>query len=127
MIKKLIPSLLDASAAELAAFRVHLRGSYRVPPDTPPDEAELAFEELADKIIAYLSSPDPKAPDPPYRVGACKACGAEDCYAIAEPWAAKLIYADGLGYISGGLCCAHRNGGCDWSIVGECAHPIVPV
>ena len=127
MIRRILPSLLNAADAEVAAFRARLRDSYWVPPGTPSDKADLVFEELADKIIAYLSSPNPKSPDPPYRVGPCKSCGAGDCYAIAEPWAAKLIYADGMGYVTGGLCCAHRNGGCDWSIVGECAHPMVPV
>jgi hypothetical protein len=45
-----------------------------------PDQAERAFDEMADKIIAYLSSPIPSAPDPPYRVGPCTACGKDDCW-----------------------------------------------
>jgi hypothetical protein len=122
MIRRILPSLLNASDAEVAAFRARLRDSYWVPPGTPSDKADLVFEELADKIIAYLSSPDPKAPDPPYYVGSCRSCGAEDCHAIAAPWASKLIYCEGGAYVSGGLCCAHHIG---WSAMGRCAHPMV--
>jgi len=120
---RLIPSLLNASTSEVTASRAQMRERYRVPAGTPAEEADLAFEEIADKIIAYLSSPVPSAPDPPYRVGPCKSCGAEDCYAIAEPWAAKLIYSEGEAYVSGGLCCAHHIG---WSAIGRCAHPMMP-
>ena len=72
---RLLPSMLNATPSEVAAFRAYMRDRYRVPPDTSPDKADLAFEELADKIIAYLSSPDPKSPDPPYKVGACRGRG----------------------------------------------------
>jgi len=94
---RLIPPMLRTSDAELAAFRVQLRSRFKVPPDTPSDEADLASEELADKIIAYVSSPDPKAPDPPYRVGPSKSCDG-DCYATAEPWAALLILIEAKAY-----------------------------
>jgi hypothetical protein len=93
-----------------------------MPDGTPADEADQAFEEIADKIIAYLSSPVPSAPDPPYRVGPCRSCGAEDCYATAEPWAAPLTLIEGRAYITGGFCCAHR---IEWSAVGNCAHPMI--
>ena len=55
--------MLKASDAELAAFRAQLRSRLMVPADTPPEEVDIAFEEIADKIIAYLSSPVPSAPD----------------------------------------------------------------
>jgi hypothetical protein len=119
---RLIPSMLKASDADLAAVRAQLRSRLMVPPDTPPEEVDLALEEIADKIIAYLSSPVPSAPDPPYRVGPCKSCGAEDCYATAEPWAAPLTLIDGKGYITGGFCCAHHIG---WPAIGDCAHPMI--
>ena len=98
---RLIPSMLKASDAGLAAFRAQLRSPHGAS-GHPPEEADLAFEEIADKIIAYLSSLVPSAPDPPYRVGPCKSCGAEDCYATAEPGAAPLTLIDGKGYITGG-------------------------
>jgi hypothetical protein len=119
---RLIPSMLKASDADLAAFRAQLRSRLMVPPDTPPEEVDLAFEEIADKIIAYLSSPVPSAPDPPYRVGPCRSCGAEDCYATAEPWSAPMTLIEGRAYVTGGFCCAHR---IDWSAVGNCAHPMI--
>ena len=100
---RLIPSLLNASTSEVTAFRAQMLERYRV----PAEEADLALEEIADKIIAYLSSPVPSAPDPPYNVGPCKSCGAEDCYATAEPWTAPLTLIDGKGYLTGGSCCAH--------------------
>jgi hypothetical protein len=81
-----------------------------------------AFHEMADKIIAYLSSPIPSAPDPPYCVGPCKSCGSDDCFAIAELWAAPSIYIDGKAYITAGLCCAHHVG---WAAIDDCAHPMV--
>ena len=92
--------MLKASDAELAAFRAQLRSRLMVPADTPPEEVDLAFEEIADKIIAYLSS----------------------CYATAEPWAAPLTLSDGKGYITGGFCCAHQIG---WPAIGDCAHPMI--
>jgi hypothetical protein len=119
---RLIPSLLNASTSDVAAFRARMRERYRVPAGTPAEEADLALEEIADKIIAYLSSPDPKSPDPPYKVGACKSCGAEDCYATAEPWAAPVTLIDGKGYITGGFCCAHHIG---WPAISDCAHPMI--
>jgi hypothetical protein len=93
-----------------------------VPPDTPPDKAETAFERLADLIVSYLSSPIPNAPDLPCYVGLCITCGAEDCLPIAQPWAVPLIYLDGEAYVSGGLCC-----GRPWAKghQGRCAHPMV--
>jgi hypothetical protein len=98
-----------------------MRDRYTVPKNTP-SKADLAFEELADKIIAYLSSPIPSAPDPPYHVGPCWSCSNDDCFAIAEPWAAPSIYSDGKAYITGGLCCAHHVG---WAATDDCAHPMV--
>jgi hypothetical protein len=77
---RLLPSLLHAAASEVAAFRAQMRERFAAPPGTPPDQAERAFDEMADKIIAYLSSPVPSAPDPPYRVGPCTACGKDDCW-----------------------------------------------
>jgi hypothetical protein len=118
---RLIPSLLNASTSEVTAFRAQMRERYRVPAGTPAEEADLALEEIADKIIAYLSSPVPSAPDPLYSVGPCKSCGAEDCYATAEPWAAPLTLIDGKAYITGGFCCAHHIG---WPAIGDCAHPM---
>jgi hypothetical protein len=58
---RLIPSMLNASDAERAAFPAQLRSRLMLPPDTPSEEADLAFEKIADKIIAYLSSPVPSA------------------------------------------------------------------
>jgi hypothetical protein len=102
-------------------------GGYAVPPGVPPDEADRAFGVIFDKIVAYLSSPDPLSPDPPYRVGRCRSCGAEDCFATAEPWAAKLIYRDGEVYLTGGFCCAHAADPKehDWGPVANCAHPML--
>jgi hypothetical protein len=119
---RLLPSMLNATPSEVAAFRAHMRDRYQVPPDTPPDKAQTAFERLADRIVSYLSSPVPNAPDPPWRVGACVTCGKDDCFATAEPWAAKLIYLDGEAYVSGGLCCERP-----WAKghQGRCAHPMV--
>lgn len=71
--------MLKASEAELAAFRAQLRSRLMVPADTAPEDVDLAFEEIADKIIAYLSFPVPSAPHPPDWVEPCKSCGAEDC------------------------------------------------
>jgi hypothetical protein len=119
---RLIPSLLNASTSEVTAFRAQMRERYRVPAGTPAEEADLALEEIADKIIAYLSSPVPSAPDPPYSVGPCKSCGAEDCYATAEPWTAPVTLIDGKAYITGGFCCAHHTG---WAAIGDCAHPVI--
>jgi hypothetical protein len=119
---RLIPSLLNASTSEVTAFRAQLRSRLRVPPGTRPEKADLAFDQIADKIIAYLSSPVPSAPDPPYSVGPCRSCGAEDCYATAEPWAAPLTLIEGRAYITGGFCCAHRIG---WPAIGDCAHPMI--
>jgi len=82
----------------------------------------LAVASEADAIIAYLSSPIPNRPDPPCRVGPCRSCGAEDCFATASPWSAPLIYRDGEAYVSGGFCCAHRIG---WSAIDGCAHPMI--
>jgi hypothetical protein len=101
---RLIPSMLNASDAERAAFPAQLQSRLMLPPDTPSEEADLAFEKIADKIIAYLSSP------------------AEDCYATAEPWAAPLTLIEGKGYITGGFCCAHHIG---WPAIGDCAHPMM--
>jgi hypothetical protein len=119
---RLLPSLLSATPSGVAAFRAQLRDRYRVPPDTPPDKAETAFERLAVLIISYLSSPIPNAPDPPCRVGPCITCGAEDCLPIAQPWAVPLIYLDGEAYVSGGLCCEKP-----WvkGQHGRCAHPMI--
>jgi hypothetical protein len=64
MIMKLLPSMLSATPAEVKAFRSQMRDRYTVPKSTPSRKADLAFEESADKIIAYLSSPIPSAPDP---------------------------------------------------------------
>jgi hypothetical protein len=114
--------MLKASDAELAAFRAQLRSRLMVPADPPSEEVDLAFEEIADKIIAYLSSPVPSAPDPPYRVGPCRSCGAEDCYATAEPWSAPLTLIEGRAYVTGGFCWAHR---IEWSAVGNCGHPMI--
>jgi hypothetical protein len=119
---RLIPSIRNASVTEVAAFRAQMRSRYRIPDGTSSDEADQAFEEIADKIIAYLSSPVPSAPDPPYRVGPCRSCGAEDCYATAEPWSAPMTLIEGRAYVTGGFCCAHR---IDWSAVGNCAHPMI--
>ena len=88
---RLLPSLLSATPAEVATFRSQLWDRYTVPPDTPPDKAETAFERLAALIISYLNSPIPNAPDPPCYVGPCITCGAEDCLPIAQPWAVPLI------------------------------------
>jgi hypothetical protein len=82
---RLLPSMFNATPSEVAAFRAHMHDRYQVPPDTPPDKAETAFERLADMIVSYLSSPVPNAPDPPCRVGACVTCGKDDCFATAEP------------------------------------------
>jgi hypothetical protein len=119
---RLLPSLLSATLAEVATFRSQLWDRYTVPPDTPPDKAETAFERLAALIISYLSSPIPNAPEPPCYVGPCITCGAEDCLPIAQPWAAPLIYLDGAAYVSGGLCCEKP-----WvkGQHGRCAHPMI--
>ena len=50
---RLLPSMLNATLSEVAAFRAHMRDRYQVPPDTPPDKAETAFERLADLIVSY--------------------------------------------------------------------------
>jgi len=81
-----------------------MRKRYQVPPDTPPDKAETAFERLADLIVSYLNSPVQVRLNPPCRIGACITCGKDDCFTTAEPWAAKLIYLDGEAYVSGWLC-----------------------
>jgi hypothetical protein len=65
---RLIPSLLNASTSDVAAFRARMRERYRVPAGTPAEEADLALEEIADKIIAYLSSPVPRTSDTRHRV-----------------------------------------------------------
>ena len=70
---RLIPSMLNASATEIAAFRAQMQSRYRVPLGTPADKAHQAFEEIADKIIAYLSSPVPSKPNPPCQVEPCEA------------------------------------------------------
>jgi hypothetical protein len=44
---RLLPSLLSASAGEVAAFRARLRDGFMTPSGTPADEAERAFEEMA--------------------------------------------------------------------------------
>jgi hypothetical protein len=66
---RLIPSMLKASDAELAAFRAKLQSRLMVPADTPPEEVDLAFEEIADKIIAYLSFPGSECPRPAVQGG----------------------------------------------------------
>ena len=121
---RLLPSMFNATPSEVAACRAHTLDRYQVPPDAPADKVETAFERLPDLIVSYLSSPVPSAPDPPCRVGACITCGKDDCFATAEPWAAKLVYLDGEAHVSGGLCCerpwakGHR---------GRCAHPMVEI
>jgi hypothetical protein len=79
-------------------------GSYTVPPDTPPDKAETAFERLADLIVSYLSSRFHMRQTLLVGQGVCITCGKDDCFATAEPWAARLIYLDGEAYVLGGLC-----------------------
>jgi hypothetical protein len=113
---RLLPSLLQARASEVAAFRAQMRERFTAPPGTCSASVRWirrAFHEMADKIIAYLSPPIPSAPDPPYCVGSCKSCGNDDCFAIAGLWAAPSIYIDGKAYITGGLCCAACRLGCD--------------
>jgi hypothetical protein len=143
------PPIHEATPADLAAYRAYLRdlqddppgrpgfkratrevmpdkikyGGYQVPPGTPPDKADQAFDEIADKIIAYLSSPIPSQPDPPCYVGPCEACGKTDCFATASPWVAPLVYIDGTAYVTGGLCCFK-----DWGKkepMNHCAHPMI--
>ena len=121
---RLLPSLLTASASEIAAFRARMRERYRAPAGTPADKADEAFETVADAIVAYLSSPIPSEPNPPFQVGHCRSCEADDCFATAEPWAAPLTYIDGQAYVTGGFCCAHEVG---WDRIGDCAHPMRPV
>ena len=91
--------MLKASDAELAAVRAQLRSRLMVPADTPPEEVDLAFEGDRRQDHRLSEFPGSECPDPPYRVGPCKSCGAEDCYATAEPWAAPLTLIDGKGYI----------------------------
>jgi hypothetical protein len=100
-------------------------GGYRVPPGTPADLAERAFDEFADRLISHLSSADS-----PYAVGPCLRCGQADCIAVVEPWRTS-VYVDGAAYVAGGLCCALTAG---WptredalpgfTAFGECAHPM---
>jgi hypothetical protein len=118
-----IPGFPRVKQSEVVHDKIK-HGGYDVPAGTPLDKADRAFDVIFDKIMAYLSSPDPLSPDPPYRVGACKSCGKEDCFATAEPWAAPLIYSDGEAYIGGGLCCADRWREEDFH--SDCAHPMVP-
>ena len=102
-------------------------GGYAVPPGVPRDEADRAFDVIFDKIMAYLSSPRPLSPDPPYRLGPCRSCRADDCLATTEPWATRLIYADGEVYLTGGFCCVHAADSTehDWGQVANCAHPML--
>jgi hypothetical protein len=59
--------------------------SPKVPPSWPADEPWVAqWRTEQEDIYAGVVDPDPKSPDPLYKVGACKSCGAEDCYATAE-------------------------------------------
>jgi hypothetical protein len=122
-----IPSMLNAALSQVAAFRARLRGSYRVPPDTPPDKAELAFDGAGRQDHRVSEFSGPEGTRPAVQGGAVQVMRSGRLLCGSRAWAAKLIYTDGVGYVSGGLCCAHRNGGCDWSVVGDCAHPMVPV
>jgi hypothetical protein len=92
-------------------------------------KADQAFDEIVDLIVSYLSSPNPREPDPPCRVGPCDSCGKDDCHVIVSPWSVPLIYTDKGARLTGGLCCAIKGTGkeatFDGSKTGGCAHPML--
>jgi hypothetical protein len=45
---RLIQSMLNASVTEITVFRAYLRERYTVRSGMPPEDADRAFEELAD-------------------------------------------------------------------------------